>query len=558
MKFGIKSKNDPYELSYIANLIGLPIGFFEIDHKRNRVKISKSLIDMCDIEIEKGSDCSITLEQWNKLLKDLGTTAHESPIGQLDEYIFLSNQYSEMSRKWYKVRVLRQENVTSGALMDVTDDVLQRQRLEFEKNYDPLTGLLNKTAFVDRANVVIQENINKIGIVAFADLDNLKKMNDTYGHDFGDRYIQFFAEFMASFRNKDYVVSRISGDEFVALIHGFDSKEDARKAFDSIMIPMESSMIVAPDNSEHKIEVSVGLSYYPSDSTDIDDLIKYADHAMYEIKRTTKNSVREFNKKDYYKNYPVVDNRDIFDLFIEEERVRFAYQPIVSAKTGNIFAYEVLMRPLVRELKSPTEVLKMAKSKSKLYSLEKMTVNMVLGWISQNTKQIGNNKIFINSIPNQLLEGDDLIEFKDKYKHLFDRMVMEMTESDSSSRELVKEKFDFVRELGGKIGVDNFGVEYTHGMSMLPMNPEFLKIDMSLVRNADKEPDKQKLIESIVSYAKKRGIETVAEGIENYEEMKTVIQIGIDYIQGYYLAKPEFELCLDIDKTIKTEILNLQ
>lgn len=562
MNFSIKSrksaKNTAYGLSYIADLINLPVGFFEIDHRNNRVNISESLITMCELDGKAVAGSPMTTEQWGELLKIIGTKPHELSVGQLDEFIFLSNQYSEVSRKWYKMRALRQEHLTVGALIDVTDEVLQRQRLEFERDYDPLTGLLNKTAFIDRANAVIQENVNKVGVVIFADLDNLKKMNDTYGHDFGDRYIQFFAECLSAVRHKNSVLSRISGDEFVGLFHGFESKEAARKAFDATLVPINESKITTSDNSKRSIEVSIGLSYYPDDSRDIDKLIKYSDYAMYEVKRTTKNSVREFNKNDYYENYPVIDNRDIFDLFIEEERVRFAYQPIVSAETGDIFAYEILMRPLVRELKSPLEVLKMAKSKAKLYSLEKMTVNMILSWISENIAQIGSHKIFVNSIPGQLLAGDDLAEFKNNFSHLFDHMVMEMSESDSSPREIIKEKFDFVRELGGEVGVDNFGVSYSHGMSMLPMSPEFIKIDMSLVRNADKEPDKQKLIESIVSYAAKRGIKTVAGGIETYEEMKTVIQIGADYIQGYYLAKPEFELCEKIDKNVKAEILGVK
>jgi diguanylate cyclase (GGDEF)-like protein len=440
-----------------------------------------------------------------------------------------------------------------GVLIDVTDEMSRQQRLEFERNYDSLTKLLNRQGFLNKAFTMIKSNEDKIGIMMFADLDDLKFVNDMYGHEMGDEYIRAFAGFLNRFKECKAIVGRISGDEFVLFMNGFATREEARNKFDEIFSDIKNCSVKTPGGMMQKLRVSVGLAYYPDDSRDIKKLVEYADYAMYDIKHTIKGATKEFDLEDYNKNSFVIKMKDVLNILIEDRKLTFVFQPVIDVRTGEIYAYEALMRSMMPELKSPDEILRVARSQSKLYQIEKLTFEIVLDWMQKNRHRIGDKRIFVNSVPNQVFTDEDLNEMRNTYGDLFGKIVLEITENEFSGREEIRKKIGIFRKLGAKVAIDDYGSGYSNTSALLTIEPNFLKIDMSIIRDIDKDSDKQHLVESIIAYASKKNMKIIAEGVESIGEMSTVIKLGVDYIQGFYFAVPDFEL-MEIPAQIKEQV----
>lgn len=539
----------------IIELVDMPLGSFEINYGDNRVQLSKSMLSLMHIQPRGDAPYIISVAEWSDVIgafEEYSATTNDEGI---KETLYIADSLGE-ARNWFRMRLISENSRDIGILMDVTEEIVQKQRLEFERNYDSLTKLLNQQTFYRRATELVENKYGTAGIMMFADLDDLKFVNDLYGHETGDAYIKEFASFLTKFKDLNAAIGRISGDEFVMFMNGFGSQEEAKAAFDNIFAGLKDTAIHVSDGAAHRVRVSVGIAYYPYDSSDMRELVRYADYAMYEIKRTNKGEVKEFNIGSYNKNSFVLHMKNALNVFIEEKRVHFAFQPIVDVRTGEIFAYESLMRSMMQELKSPDEILQVARSQAKLYQIEKLTFQVVLEWLDKNRDRVGDRKIFINSIPNQVFTDSDMTEICESHKHLFNQIVFEVTENEYSIKEETKKKMDAFREWGSLVAIDDYGSGYSNDLALLYIEPDFLKIDMSIVRNINKDVDKQQLVQNIIAYASKRNIKIIAEGVEDFDEMETLINFGVDYIQGYYLAKPNFEI-IDLSEEAKHKMLDV-
>lgn len=539
----------------IVELVDMPLGSFEINYEEGSVRLSESLFPLLNMEAPEDGSFTISTAVWDDFIQTLDQEYSTKNDDSITETLYSSSGRRDVKR-WLRMRIVRENTRDIGVLIDITDEMLQKQRLEFERNYDSLTKLLNRQAFMNKSSELLQLESDKVGIMMFADLDDLKFVNDSYGHEVGDSYIRAFAGFLNKFSEIGAVTGRISGDEFTMFMCGFGSREEAKSTFDVVFSELSDTFINVQDGLEHKLRVSVGISYYPSDSYDIDELVKYADYAMYEIKHSIKGEVKEFNVNDYNKNSFVMKMKDILNLLIDEKRIFFVFQPIIDVRTGEVFAYEALMRSMMKEFKSPSEILRIARSQSKLYQIEKLTFDILFDWLSGNLSKIDGKKIFINSIPGQIFSDNDMSQMRDTYNHLAENIVFEITESEFSSKEDTKKKVDSFRDFGSMIAIDDYGSGYSNDLALLIIEPEYLKIDMSIVRDIDKDFGKQQLVKNTIMYASKKKIRVIAEGVETYEELSKLISFGVDYIQGYYLSEPCMDLC-DTPKDLKNKLVEL-
>ncbi len=271
------------------------------------------------------------------------------------------------------MNIFEDELKVLGVVVDVTKEFIEKRKIEYERDFDILTNLLNRRAFHSQ----IQEkfkNKDELKIAAFImwDLDNLKYINDTYGHDAGDEYIRCLADILKKFISWNGIVSRLSGDEFYVFIYGYESKDSIRDIINSVKKQMNNTLLKLHDGTEFKIRASAGISWYPDDSTNYDELMRYADFAMYQIKNTIKGEVSEFDINIYNKDSFLLSNREELNKLIDGQLVEYAFQPIVDCK-GKVFAYEALMRPKIKTFSSPIDVIRLARSQSKLYQIERIT-----------------------------------------------------------------------------------------------------------------------------------------------------------------------------------------
>ena len=446
--------------------------------------------------------------------------------------------------QWIRMSAVYAENQSIGILQDITEMMMEQKRIEYERDYDRLTGLLNRHSYYQRVEEQFH-NRDKLKVTAFImlDLDNLKYVNDTYGHDFGDDYIKTAANVLKKFQNYGGIVARISGDEFNVCLPGFSTKEEAREVISSVRADLIQSSCLLPDGTHFRVRSSMGISWYPDDAESFETLMKYADFAMYSIKHSTKGSVAEFDSNSYSVNSVLLTGVEEMNRIIEEGRVRYAFQSIVSAKTGEIFGYEALMRVQSKIFQSPLELLRMAKTGARLYDIELLTwkqsvadflVQIEMGHIDPNAY------VFINSIANVRLNEEDANSlFENGYPNL--NIVAEILEGEDATNGDIIQKYKIMQRGGAKIALDDFGTGYNSEYVLLSIQPNIIKIDRSIISGCDKDASRRMIINNLVKLARSKGILVVAEGVETQEEMQTVIACGVDLLQGYYLSHPLFE-----------------
>ena len=266
---------------------------------------------------------------------------------------------------------------------------------------------------------------------------------------------------------------------------------------------IDESYITLGKYETFKIKVSGGISWYPKDATTVKNLQLYSDYAMYKVKHTCKGIFANFNKTDYDNDSYMSRNRAELLKLIETESLHYYFQPIVSTKDGSVFAYEALMRSFMPNLKNPEEILNIAKMESKLGKIEELTMFKAMEGYQENIKNHyfdENTKIFVNSIASEMLSPEMIAKFEKTFEPYLHNVVIEVTEGEKMNETLHQQKQKFVEKWHGALALDDYGSGYNSEILLLSITPKYIKIDMSFIHNIDKDNDKQKIVENIVSY----------------------------------------------------------
>ena len=428
-----------------------------------------------------------------------------------------------------------------GLAEDMTTTVLEQQRIEHERDYDTLTGLYRRRAF-DRACDALFQQPEKLGCAALLmmDLDNLKQINDTYGHDWGDQYIRQTGQCFAANTPANTICSRLSGDEFLIFFYGYQDQAQLRTQLELLSAALQRSVSILPNGKQLHISISGGIAWYPTDGHDLLTLKKYADFAMYQVKHSHKGRMCDFDIGSYHQEAYAAQTQQDFERLLQEELVSYHFQPICSARSGRVAAYEALMRVDLPTLHSPAQVMQLAHETGRLYEIERITV-FHSSEIFQRMQAQGllqsDALLFINSIANVSLTVEDVEEYAQRYPELLKRLVVEITEQEDLDRACLERKRN-VPGFSGSFALDDYGSGYSNELNLLELSPRYIKIDISIVRGIDTDRDKQQIVSNIVAYAHARSMQLIAEGIETEAQLRTVIGLGVDLLQGYYLSRP--------------------
>lgn len=567
----INVKQSASRVSKIISMTDIEMGVFAWDYSVDNVFISESLITLLHFNDLPQQDTYIT---FNQFMKYLSKSSHSNNI--IDPIVKIKNSPnlddanindvtnfsmgSGVNKRYFKLTMTQDDSNILGVIQDITSVTLERQKIEYERDYDLTTGLLNRRAYYKKIEQLFT-NPSELKVSAFImwDLDNLKYVNDTYGHDFGDDYIKTGANVFKQFKNYNGVVARMSGDEFNVFLSGYNSKEEIMEIVNKVRDNLLNSYCLLSDGTHFKIRASGGISFYPYDSKAYDMLIKYADFAMYTIKHSTKGALAQFDMSTYNKDSILITGIEEMNRIIDERSIKYAFQSIVSAKTGEIYGYEALMRPQSTVLKSPLELLRIAKASSKLYKIEHLTWIESLKSFHQQINQgkaPKNSKIFLNSISNCIISPDDIRYINKVHKDILPNLVMEILESEQSNMDFMKIKLNLMKYWQAKIALDDFGSGYNNELALITFNPNIIKIDRSIISGCDNDANRQNIITNLIKIAKAKNVLVLAEGVETFEELKTVIDCGVDLIQGYYIGRPLFDL-QDVPSNIKQQIKSL-
>lgn len=525
-KYFARSIELPNRLNRILALADVNIGAFEYSYEDNTVSITDKFYEILNIE---QSEKTCTIKEFEDLLLSVHKVNERKDEDSSVFYI------PEVSR-WVRLKRVENEGYISGVVQDITREVYEKQQVEIERDYDVLTGLLNRRGF--------SSSIKKIwategeSAIMMLDLDNLKYINDKYGHDFGDDYISLVASEIKSLTSENIITCHLSGDEFLIYAFGFNSKKDILKIFDKFNKSVrELSLNIYGERIV--VRLSSGIAFNDESISSIEELRKRAEFAMYEVKTNQKNGSAIFSLENYNSTIKNLELVEKFNDLVNQRLVRFAFQPIVDIKTSEIFGYEALMRPIDSVFKAPIDVLNMAKRLKRLGDIESLTINMALESF-QKTKS--DKRLFINSISSQALTTEQFNEIKDKYRELVKRTVIEITEEEAHDQEVMQIKLNHIKQIGSQIAIDDYGTGYNNLSMILNYNSKFIKLERSLIRHLDTDDKKYNLVKSIIDYCHNYDIEIIAECVETFEELKAFYDLGVNYVQGYIIQKPDFEI----------------
>lgn len=428
-----------------------------------------------------------------------------------------------------------------GLIEDVTVSTLEKMQIERERDSDNLTKLYARRGFRREADrLFLKPEVLKHTGLLMIDLDNLKTTNDRFGHNFGDLYIQTAGRCFVENTPEKTLCARMSGDEFILLFYGYDSREEIREKVAALYKAIREVEFVLPNGDNMGLSASGGVAWYPEDTSELSELMKYADFAMYQVKRNKKGEYREFEEKLYKQQLLQNQSKLEFHKMLESRDVNYFFQPIFNRAGGKVYAYEALMRVNLPNLREPEIVLGIAKEEERLHAIEYMSLFRA-SECYQKLLECGavleEALLFINSIAGECLTKKEKRNYRELYHALQSRVVVELTEAEHFDKEILERK-GRTELFSGMFALDDYRGGDNGESSILELEPKYIKVDIDVVRDVDKDVNKQEVIRNIVDYAHKRDILIVAEGVETAEELRKVLELGVDLLQGYYLARP--------------------
>ena len=520
----------------IMDMASVEIGGYELRTDTGSVFVTDNFFSLLGMPDVQGNQLSVRrFEEVLKGIRENNTCAHTAEGDEL-----LTIQQPDGVR-YIMLRSTIEGHAKIGLAEDVTATVLERKRIEHERDYDILTELYNRQAF-NRVCTELFAAPERMGVAALLmmDLDNLKHINDTYGHDWGDQYIRRTGRCLRENTPAGTVCARLSGDEFLVLFHGYRSRDEVRAKIDCLTKAMQINVALLPSGNALHISLSGGIAWYPDDGQDWETLKKYADFAMYQVKHADKGRVEEFDIGVYNREAYAERTRREFQQLLSNAQVFYCFQPIFSARSGRVVAYEALMRSDLPTLRSPATIMKLAREQGALYEIERITFTKALETFDSLCRAgsvSGDAMLFVNSIASTCLTQADVDYIDSRWRELRRRMVIEITEEEEIDYEALERKRN-APGFSGMFALDDYGSGYSNENTLLQLAPRFVKVDITIIRGIDTSPDKQQILRNVVAYAHSRSMKIVAEGVETAAELRTVTELGADLLQGYFLARP--------------------
>ncbi|MFA6192000.1 MAG: bifunctional diguanylate cyclase/phosphodiesterase [Sulfurimonas sp.] len=415
--------------------------------------------------------------------------------------------------------------------------------LEYYAAHDPLTGLFNQRVFTDFLGYEIKRaaSHNDHFALMVIDCDNFKPINDKYGHAFGDLYLQEFARVLSETKRPEDILSRYGGDEFTIILPEC-GLECALAVSNKLIKAIEDFRLLTADGNYVGVTVSIGISIYPEHAKTEKDLFLIADGMMYKVKEEGKNGVRVPSGDDIIS--VVKEQKAKSALLIDavaNNRIVPYFQPIQTALSGKNEIHELLMRIEIDGKVIPAyEFIEVAESMSMINRMDLINIeNAFIKIKEENYEGI----LFINLSPKSLIVGnyaDSITQLLKQYDISRDNIVFEITERETVKNFSVLEKFVMNLKLAGyKFAIDDFGSGFSsfHYIKKFPI--DYLKIDGEFIININKDEKDRAFVYSILTLAKELNVKTVAEYVEDEEIVITLRKMGVDYLQGFHIGKPQ-------------------
>lgn len=464
--------------------------------------------------------------------------------------------------------MFRGKDSVLGILRDISKQKEAEEMVWHQANFDSLTGLPNRRMFRDRLEQEIKkaERAKTTLAVMFLDLDHFKEVNDSLGHDVGDKLLQQAANRLkARVRDSD-TVGRLGGDEFVLLFTDIKDRHSLEYISQDILQCLAAPFQLGTDPVY--ISASIGITLFPADALDFEDLLKNADQAMYAAKAEGRNRFSYFTPSMQAAVQHKMRMANDLRHALERSEFKLVYQPIIEVGSGEVRKAEALLRwqHPVKGLISPAEFIPVAEETGIIVELGEWVFKEALGqlilWRGQLHPEF---QISINKSPIQFRNShSDWVEYMKDLGLPGKSLVVEITESlllDASDN--VDQTLLEFRDAGINVAIDDFGTGYSSLSYLKKFDIDFIKIDQSFIKNMTHSKSDMGLCEAIILMAHKLDMKVIAEGVETEQQCQLLADARCDYVQGYLIARPlsvqDFEQFINADqvklKHIRTENL---
>ncbi len=471
------------------------------------------------------------------------------------------NLRKDGTRVWTSADVSTFQHPELGTLLityqrDITDKKKSEETIWKQANFDMLTGLPNRHMFHDHLTQEIRKanRLNQKLALMFVDLDRFKEINDTLGHDMGDVLLIEAAQRIRECIRATDMVARMGGDEFTITLSEFSDISFIERVAQAILQQLTKPFKLGSEVAY--ISGSVGITIYPDDALELEDLLKNADQSMYEAKNLGRNRHSYFTHKMQETAQTRMSMINDLRGALLNGQLSICFQPIVEIASGNIYKAEALVRwkHPERGQVPPSSFIPLAEETGLIFEIGDWVFEESVSW-AKRWREIINPEfqVSINKSPvqfySQSAEHSTWVEHLQSLGLPGNSITIEITEgllmnNDSIIGDIL---FNF-RDKGIQISVDDFGTGYSSLAYLNRFNVDYLKIDQSFTRNITPDSNDMALVEAIIVMAHKLGLRVIAEGVETREQRDLLASVGCDFAQGYLFSRPippnEFEALL--------------
>ncbi len=428
---------------------------------------------------------------------------------------------------------------------DITDRVLSEERIWHLANYDPLTNLPNRTLLSEQIEqeLMYARNTRQLLAVLFIDLDNFKNVNDSLGHHAGDDLLRQFAERLHRVLRTRDLVARQGGDEFIVLLPGLSDCSQVNAVCQKILEVSQLPFQIGAQ--EARVSASIGVSFFPDDGSNADELLKHADTAMYIAKSAGKSGYKVFTGQMEETLQQRVRLEKSLRAGVENGELLLYYQPVVNLATRTLHATEALVRWNHPELGIilPDQFIPYAEESNVILDIGAWVVTeacrQIAAWHAKGYPKVS---VAVNVSGHQLRSD----RFADTVRRALDTanlepryLELEITESVMMQHvSQTLNTLEQLRALGIRLAIDDFGTGYSSLSYLKRFNVDRIKVDKSFVRNIVGDRNDIAIVKAIIAMARSMEIELTAEGIEEVQQAERLLAYGCQWGQGYLFGRP--------------------
>lgn len=462
-----------------------------------------------------------------------------------DAEIKLVKSYRDLAAAHEKLELLYAKiSASEEELKHQNEELIKNQKkMHYLAYHDTLTGLPNKQSLLENSNNVIFASPDNKAALFYIDMDNFKYINDTMGHAFGDKFIIKVGERLTSLMTENCSIYRIGGDEFIVILEDIKSEKEAEVFASYIIESFKDTLDI--EGSTLSTTLSIGIALYPKHGENINELLTFADIAMYKSKAQGKNGyvIYDNHMEAVFRERTNIEK--CMRKALEKNEFVLHYQPQVNIKENKIVGFEALLRWNSSELGflPPVKFIEIAEDTQFIIPLGKWVLKTSCEFLKKlHRKGHENLTMSVNISVLQLLQTD-FIDFVMSTLNAFqlkpEHLVLEITESILiQSFENINSKLQELKSLGIGVALDDFGNGYSSLSYLMQLPISTLKMDKSFINDIITNSGNRVLVGHIISLGRNLGIKVIAEGVEDTEQLDFLVENQCDVIQGYIFGKP--------------------